>query len=866
MRMRMGMGILVPLFVLVQVSALQSCQRECGNVEIQYPFGIGSNCSLNEWFKVSCDKSSTNRSRPLLSVINLEIMRISYGNSKIRVKTPIISSNCLGIHPGRPVNLTQTSFTIASSNKFTVVGCNSRALLTSAEPDIVGCAPTCDKNLRPEGRDPPCSGNICCQTSIPHFLQVFKPRFDDDDQKQDESCKLAFISDKKWLGSNVTSTSSIVGKWKYVPMSLDWKIDASLSNIGINKKTTRVGDIRYYNGYNFPYPNNTRLLCRQGYAGNPYLFHGCKDVDECMNPKIRSLCSGTCVNTLGSYTCQPSKSWIIISALSVGFGALSMVIIAWWLRRFIKKRKIIQQKKKFFKKNGGLLLQQHLCSDEKIKIFTSKELQRATDHFNDNRIIGQGGQGTVYKGMLADGRIVAVKKSIKLDEPKLNQFINEVVILSQIRHRNIVKLLGCCLETQVPILVYEFIPNGTLYDFLHYQTQDFQLSWKPRLDIAIQVSGALSYLHSAASIPIYHRDIKSRNILLDEKYRAKVSDFGVSRLISIDQTHLMTDVQGTFGYLDPEYFQSNRFTEKSDVYSFGVVLVELLTGQEPISTSKSGGCTGLAASFIVSMEQGKLDHLLDPRIIGNSCKDVEQVKAVANLAIRCLNLNGKLRPTMKEVTVELEGLRAILEDHKINLEKEDAEVGTEITTECLQTLAHSRPQVPKGKKTEATEGTEAAKPIKGKKRKAEEPKSPEPKSPKDVTKMPLKKKPTIRVKALTPHSLAVAVPEDSHFLKSQGMATEVTPISTSALGQQAPAVHSIPSTTDQHDEPIHTEEEPAQQNQSPPPQSSASIPSSSSKHKHHQSSREKRYAPFFTIYPPTQGFHDDNPFIDDGES
>ncbi|WCJ40328.1 Wall-associated kinase family protein [Euphorbia peplus] len=645
---------LLPFFLLLlQISAaFQSCQRRCGNVEIQYPFGIGSNCSMNKWFDVACKKTTSNRTRPLLVVINLEIMRISYGNSKIRVKTPIVSSYCQVAPPSQPVNLTGTSFTIASSNKFTVVGCNSRALLTSAEPDIVGCTPTCDENFRPEGQDPTCSGNVCCQTSIPHFLQVFRPRFEMD---REFSCKVAFISDKTWLNSDVTSTSSILGKWKYVPMTLDWKIDVAspLCN-GINKETTRVADIRYYNGYNFPYPNNTRLICRQGYAGNPYLSDGCRDVDECLNPEIRSQCNGRCVNTPGSYRCQPSKSWIIILAFSVVFGALSMLTMVWWLCRFIKKRKIIQQRKKFFKQNGGLLLKQRLCSNEKIKVFTSKELERATDRFNETRIIGQGGQGTVYKGMLVDGRIVAVKKSIKVDEPKLNEFINEVVILSQIRHRNIVKLLGCCLETQVPMLVYEFVPNGTLYDFLHDRHEDFQLTWEPRLEIAIQVSGALSYLHSAASIPIYHRDIKSRNILLDEKYRAKVSDFGVSRLISIDQTHLITGVQGTFGYLDPEYFQSNRFTEKSDVYSFGVVLVELLTGQEVISTSKTGGCTGLAASFIVAMDQGKLNHELDPRITG---KDVEQAKVVANLAIRCLNLNGKQRPTMKEVTMELEGLR-----------------------------------------------------------------------------------------------------------------------------------------------------------------------------------------------------------------
>lgn len=171
---------------------------------------------------------------------------------------------------------------------------------------------------------------------------------------------------------------------------------------------------------------------------------------------------------------------------------------------------------------------------ERIKLFESKELQRSTDNFNAERIIGQGGQGTVYKGMLMDGRIVAVKKSKMVDEAKLSEFINEVVILSQINHRNIVQLLGCCLETEVPLLVYEFIPNGNLSQYIHEQSEEFPLTWEFRLRIATEIAGALAYLHTSTLFPIYHRDIKSTNILLDDKYRAKIADFGTSRLVAID--------------------------------------------------------------------------------------------------------------------------------------------------------------------------------------------------------------------------------------------------------------------------------------------------------------------------------------------
>ncbi|KAL6992965.1 non-specific serine,threonine protein kinase [Sarracenia purpurea var. burkii] len=351
-------------------------------------------------------------------------------------------------------------------------------------------------------------------------------------------------------------------------------------------------------------------------------------------------------------------------AVCIAIGAVLLLRGPGWFYKAIKKRNNRKRKQKFFKRNGGLLLQQQLSSDEgsveKTRLFDSKELEKATDNFNDDRILGQGGQGTVYKGMLSDGRIVAVKKSKIVNEANVGQFINEVFILSQIVQRNVVKLLGCCLETEVPLLVYEFISNGTLLHHIQDPNDElFPMSWETRVRIAAEVAGALSYLHNTGSVPIYHRDVKSANILLDDKYRAKVSDFGTSRSIAIDQTHLTTLVQGTFGYLDPEYFQSGQFTDKSDVYSFGVVIVELLTGQKAISAARSEEGRSLATYFVQAMEENRVADILDPRILkeeGRQGRDQEMV-AVAQLARRCLNLSGKKRPTMKEVAVVLEGIR-----------------------------------------------------------------------------------------------------------------------------------------------------------------------------------------------------------------
>ncbi|KAM7478092.1 hypothetical protein LguiA_026305 [Lonicera macranthoides] len=277
---------------------------------------------------------------------------------------------------------------------------------------------------------------------------------------------------------------------------------------------------------------------------------------------------------------------------------------------------------------------------------------------------------------------VAMIVSTKVDERNLEQFINEVVILSQINHRNVVKLHGCCLETEVPLLVYEFIPNGTLSQYIHEKNEEFPLSWDVRLRIATEVASALSYLHSAISLPIYHRDIKSTNILLDEKYRAKVVDFGTSRSIAIDQTHLTTRVAGTFGYLDPEYFQSSQFTEKSDVYSFGVVLLELLTSQKPISSTRAEEMRSLTTYFMVASKENRLFDIIDAQILQEGGK--EEITRVANLAKRCLNLSGRKRPTMREVTMELEGIRIPNGVSTINELVEDGEY------DIIELIVHSK--------------------------------------------------------------------------------------------------------------------------------------------------------------------------------
>ncbi|GMN25956.1 hypothetical protein TIFTF001_001123 [Ficus carica] len=344
----------------------------------------------------------------------------------------------------------------------------------------------------------------------------------------------------------------------------------------------------------------------------------------------------------------------------VGFGLLCLFLASYKLHQVLKKRRVKKMKEAFFKQNGGPLLQEKLSSDgssEKAKLFTAEELQRATENYNRNRFLGQGGYGTVYKGMLPDGSVVAIKRFKAIGTNQIEQFINEVIVLSCINHRNIVKLLGCCLETDTPILVYEFISNGTLHDHTRKKDLESPLSWERRLSIACDVAGALAYMHSAASMPIFHRDIKSSNILLDDKYNAKVSDFGTARSVPLDKSHLTTAVQGTLGYMDPEYFRSSQFTEKSDVYSFGVTLVEILTGENPFSFAEEQEGKNLVTTFISLTKENQVSQILDPQVAKDAGEELEDIQAIAELATRCLRLNGKKRPTMKQVSIELEILR-----------------------------------------------------------------------------------------------------------------------------------------------------------------------------------------------------------------
>ncbi|KAM1561587.1 hypothetical protein ACFX1Z_004697 [Malus domestica] len=687
---------------LLPPQARPDCPDHCGNLTIPYPFGIGSDCYLDDRFEITCN-SSTQPPTALWMTGDIKITNISLYDGELQI-LQFTSSDCYDAQ-GNSTGLNNFElivtppYTISQTkNVFVAVGCDTYAFFIGyrrEEKYTTGCMSKCDNLGKAIAQHDTCSGVGCCQTKIPSGLQnqtVTLGSFNNYMKVQDSHrCSYAFLVQEGEFNFNSTSFPELNNKTR-LPAIIDWKIGNESCDTAAKKKSTFGCKAN-----SFCHNRSSGYICRclSGYEGNPYLPGGCQDIDECKAPDSCSI--GTCINTAGNYSCKCPKGYknddqdkkscikdngraklslLVIISLGASGGFLLLLSGSSWMYWGMQRRKL---KEKYFKENGGLLLQQKIASQggsvETTKIFTAEELEKATNNYHESRILGEGGYGIVYKGILAadNNKVVAIKKS-KIGVPtQKEQFVNELIVLSQINHRNVVRLLGCCLELEVPLLVYEFVTHGTLFEHIHgKKRKGSSFSLELRLKIAAETAGALAYLHSSALMQIIHRDVKATNILLDENYTAKVSDFGASRLIPLDQTQLSTLVQGTVGYLDPEYFLTNQLTDKSDVYSFGVVLMELLTSKLALDSNRPGAERSLARFFVCLMAEDRLNEILDDDILNE--RNIETLKIVANLAKRCVRPEGEDRPTMKEVAMELEGMRIT--------EKHTAEICSE-ETECL---------------------------------------------------------------------------------------------------------------------------------------------------------------------------------------
>ncbi|KAK3015360.1 hypothetical protein RJ639_005632 [Escallonia herrerae] len=441
-------------------------------------------------------------------------------------------------------------------------------------------------------------------------------------------CRVLFSSITVDLNRSGNENAPVV--LEFQTMELGWWVKGQPYRCAANALRTNVSVGNRTEGF--------RCRCKDGFDGDGFANgHGCRKVSKCGASKYMSgRCGGT------------TRVGVLIGGVIAGASFMAAVaFICYCLRRRATMKNQTSAKRLLVEAAGS----------SSVPFFPYKEIERATNGFSDKQRLGTGAYGTVYAGKLHNDEWVAIKKLRHRDAEGIEQIMNEINLLSSVSHPNLVRLLGCCVEKGEQILVYEYMPNGTLSQ--HLQRERGQgLPWTIRLTIATETAHAISHLHSAMNPPIYHRDIKSSNILLDYNFNSKVADFGLSRLGMTDDSHISTAPQGTPGYVDPQYHQNFHLSDKSDVYSFGVVLVEIITAMKVVDFSRHHTEINLAALAIERIGKGRVDEIIDPFLDPHrDAWTLTSVHKVAELAFRCLAFHRDMRPSMMEVADELEQVR-----------------------------------------------------------------------------------------------------------------------------------------------------------------------------------------------------------------
>lgn len=595
------------------------CNRACGtNRVVTYPFGFSTGCPI----RLNCSSSSSKNAQ--ISIGEFPIQTMKDDLIKIIIQ-PVCNRSIQTLH-----QLFGQNYAPTSRNGILLSGCNSSKVTTCNIPSI---------DVRTQFDSLKCD-SISNSSSISCYSEEQNHReFIDYENATRQQCKflLSAISSELFDTSAASINMSAVSLDVQV-LEVGWWLNGNC-HCSENANCTRVITPRGRSGF--------RCRCNKGFEGDGYpAGSGCRKASCNAAKYISGRCGG-----------KTRIAVLIIGGSTAGASLIISVCLLCCLMRRHSYYKARKSTKRCLKEARGI---------SNIPIYPYREIEKATSGFSEKQRLGTGAFGTVYAGKFQNDLWVAIKRIKHRDADSIQQVVNEIKLISCVSHPNLVRLLGCSIERGEQILVYEFMPNGTLCQHLQRERGD-GLSWPVRLTIATETAQAIAHLHSAINPPIYHRDIKSSNILLDYNFKSKVADFGLSRLGMTEISHISTAPQGTPGYLDPQYHQNFHLSDKSDVYSFGVVLVEIITALKVVDFSRPPNEVNLAALASDRISKGCLDEIIDPLIIeprGHSdAGTLASVHKVAELAFRCLAFHRDMRPSMMEVATELEQIRTMtLED------------------------------------------------------------------------------------------------------------------------------------------------------------------------------------------------------------
>ncbi|KAL6623585.1 hypothetical protein ACP70R_033464 [Stipagrostis hirtigluma subsp. patula] len=636
-------SLLLPALLLAATAAAgeslptvkPGCARSCGGVDIPYPFGIGTGC-FRKGFEIACVNNGSSGDVPVLATTSqaIRVLNLSVAPRPVaRVMLPVAwqcfnsSGDFTGYFYG-DVNVNPEGvYRISDAmNELYVLGCNTLAYTKGGNRGrsrymyYTGCVSYSNDSGGP--RDGACAGIGCCRVDIPPGLTDSVMDFEYSGSWSHANqefcpCDYAFIVERGHYTFRASDLTASTFKNQTMPLVLDWAIrDNSSTSMSCAQAQAAMNQLDYACVSNHSECIDSGIIgpgyvcnCTKGYEGNPYVVGGCNNIDECARPE-EFPCHGVCTDKEGSYDCKCRTGYesddpkakpctpklsrsakLAIGCITVGTAVLILYIIGVGARFMLKKA--------IEKKNGG----DKLKNVKTLKIFTEKELLKVTN--GNSEPLGRGQYGIVHKGTLSgntnDTTTVAVKKSLEVNQYILAAFLKEVELQSRMMHRNILKLLGCCLEVKNPLLVYEYAAKGSLENILHgnESQKPHPLPLGSRLDIAIGSAQGLAYMHSYTETAIQHADVKPSNILLDAQLVPKISDFGFSKMLNAGNEFANT-IQECLPYMDPVYKDTRLITLKSDVYSFGIVLLELICRKPVVS-----GDSRLIHQFKRTYEQDK---------------------------------------------------------------------------------------------------------------------------------------------------------------------------------------------------------------------------------------------------------------------